>query len=144
MSEKNYVLNVKNKAGTIFTVRGDTYKEFVNNINEAIEGSVEIPVGMLEGNLLSANALSTVTSTLGAVSVEQPAGFAPVPPPTVAPVAAVGGNSQRQCLHGLMTKREGSGQYGPYKAYYCPTPKGTADQCKPIYIKPNDADWATF
>lgn len=148
MSEKNYVLNVKTKAGTIFTVRGDTYVELMTNINQAIEGGVEVPIGMLESSLFGTDAMSIVTSTLGATPIQQPVaaapGFAPVRPPATAPVAVTGGSASRQCIHGEMTKREGSGQWGPYKAYYCPTPKGTPDQCKPIYIKPNDADWATF
>lgn len=148
MSEKNYVLNVKTKAGTIFTVRGDTYQEFVSNVNAAIDASVEVPIGMLESSLVASGAVANIATALGGtpmpVADVAPAGFAPVPPPVAAPVAVAAGSAGRQCIHGPMTKREGTGQWGPYKAYYCPTPKGTPDQCKPIYIKPNDADWATF
>ncbi len=43
-----------------------------------------------------------------------------------------------------MTKRQGNGAKGPWKGYMCPTPKGTADQCDPVFIRRNDAEWNTF
>ena len=34
-----------------------------------------------------------------------------------------------------MTYREGVGKNGrPWKAYFCPTPKGTADQCPAVWL----------
>jgi hypothetical protein len=147
MSEKNYVLNVKTKAGTIFTVRGDTYQEFLTNVNTAVDAAVEVPIATLESALLVSSPVATVMNAVGGTVIDATptAQFAPVPPP-VTPSAfnPLTGSAVKQCVHGEMTKREGSGQWGPYKAYYCPTPKGTADQCKPVYVKPNDPEWATF
>lgn len=145
-SEKNYVLNVKTKAGTIFTVRGDTYQEFLTNVNASIDAAVEVPIAMLETALATPSAVTVVSNTLGATPVvqEQPQGFAPVPPPVAQSGGSVAGTAQRQCVHGTMTKREGSGQWGPYKAFYCPTPKDTPGQCKPVYLKANDPEWASF
>lgn len=159
MSEKNYVVNVKNKLGTIVTFRGDTAAELNTTIDQFIEYGLEFKVANVEAILLgmasapapAPSAVDLVQQTFGPMETTvtplppQPA-FAPVPPPTgggYAPAASAG-TSSKACLHGEMTKREGSGQWGPYKAYYCPTPKGTPDQCKPVYVKPNDPEWNTF
>ena len=39
------------------------------------------------------------------------------------------------CKHGNMTHRSGTGAKGPWKAWMCPAPKGTPDQCDPIWIR---------
>lgn len=38
-------------------------------------------------------------------------------------------NQGPACQHGPMVFREGVGAKGPWKAYFCPTPKGTPGQC---------------
>lgn len=45
------------------------------------------------------------------------------------------GTSGRTCKHGAMTYREGAGAKGPWKGYFCPTPKGTPDQCDAQFIR---------
>lgn len=152
--ESNYVVNVKTKVGTIITVRGNTADEFKTNINELIHGNLEDQVGALEELFLGTTpsqsnntAVNTVVNALGATVISEtpiPAApaFAPVAPPVSG--ALVAGTAARSCIHGNMTKREGVGPYGPYKAFMCPTPKGTPDQCKAIYLKANDPDYATF
>lgn len=42
-----------------------------------------------------------------------------------------------QCKHGDMVYREGFSQktQKPWKGHFCPTPKGTPDQCPPQFIK---------
>ena len=43
-----------------------------------------------------------------------------------------------QCQHGEKTFREGVGKTGkPYKAWFCPAPKGTPDQCPPEWVNDN-------
>ena len=39
------------------------------------------------------------------------------------------------CKHGNMTHRSGTGAKGPWRAWMCPAPKGTPDQCEPIWIR---------
>ena len=152
--ESNYVVNVKTKVGTIITVRGNDATEFENNINALIGNGVNNSIAAMEELFLGAqpsqpsnSGVNTVVAALnGTVISETPipaaAPFAPVAPP-VSNVVAVG-TASRACIHGNMTKREGEGPYGHYKAYMCPTPKGTPDQCKAIYLKANDPDYATF
>lgn len=152
--ESNYVVNVKTKVGTIITVRGTDATEFENNINALIGNGVNNSIAAMEELFLGmqpsqpSNArINTVVDALGGTVISEtpiPATpvFAPVAPPSATGVTA--GSASRTCIHGVMTKREGVGPYGPYKAYMCPTAKGTPDQCKAIYLKTNDPDYATF
>ena len=155
--ESNYVVNVKTKVGTIITVRGNDATEFEANINALIGNGVNNSIAAMEELFLgtqpsqpSNSGVNTVVAALGGTVVSEtpipvaaPAAvFAPVAPP--ASVGVVVGTASRSCIHGSMTKREGEGPYGHYKAFMCPTPKGTPDQCKAVYLKPNDPDYATF
>jgi hypothetical protein len=54
------------------------------------------------------------------------------------------GPEGKSCTHGIMTKRQGAGAKGPWKGYMCPTPKGTPDQCEPVFIRRNDPEWNNF
>ena len=155
--ESNYVVNVKTKVGTIITVRGNDATEFEANINALIGNGINNSIAAMEELFLgtqpsqpSNTGINTVVAALGGtvisetpIPVAAPAAvFAPVAPP--ASVGVVVGTASRSCIHGSMTKREGEGPYGHYKAFMCPTPKGTPDQCKAVYLKANDPDYATF
>jgi hypothetical protein len=153
--ESNYVVNVKTKVGTIITVRGNDATEFEANINALIGNGINNSIAAMEELFLgmqpsqpSNTGVNTVVAALGGTVISETPiptaqAFAPVAPPTSSAGVAVG-TSSRACIHGNMTKREGVGPYGPYKAFMCPTPKGTPDQCKAIYLKANDPDYATF
>jgi len=39
------------------------------------------------------------------------------------------------CKHGPMVARSGTGAKGPWSGHFCPTPKGTADQCPPQFAR---------
>lgn len=45
------------------------------------------------------------------------------------------GGQSKSCTHGEMTFRSGMGQKGPWKGFFCPTPKDTPGQCKPEFIR---------
>jgi len=148
MAEKNYVVNVKTKIGTIFTVRADTAEELNTNITEVINFSVNDSVAALEELFtgIVATPASPVDVVLAAVGGEvisstptTPA-FAPVPPPAVAPTAV----GARMCSHGPMIGRKGNGAKGEWKGLFCPTPKGTAGQCEPIWLNRSQSEWATI
>lgn len=150
MTEKNYVVNVKTKAGTIFTVRADTSAELINNIEGLALTNIDTYLGALEELILGVSvgtqspAVAAVTAIGGTVISETPVagGFAPVPPPAVQPVSA--GVGEKTCAHGVMVKRTGESQYGLWKAWMCPTPKGTPDQCKPVYAKKGSPEFTSF
>ena len=42
---------------------------------------------------------------------------------------------KKTCKHGEMTFRTGQSAKGAWKGYFCPSPKGTADQCEPQFIR---------
>lgn len=155
--ESNYVVNVKTKVGTIITVRGTDATEFEANINALIGNGINNSIAAMEELFLgmqpsqpSNTGVSAVVAALGGTVISEtpipvatpPAVFAPVAPPSG--VGAPLGTASRACIHGEMTKREGEGPYGHYKAFMCPTPKGTPDQCKAIYLKKTEPDYATF
>jgi len=143
MAEKNYVVNVKTKNNTIFTVRGDTAEELNSNITDVINFSVSDLVLALEELFLEVkppapSSVDIVANALGATVIEA-TNFAPVPPPVAtAPVSVAG---QRMCQHGPMVTRKGTGAKGEWKGYFCPTPKGTPDQCTPQWITKKDPEW---
>ena len=150
MAEKNYVVNVKTKIGTIFTVRADTAEELNTNILEVINFSVHESVAGLEELLTGivatpANPVDTVLAAIGGtvISTEShgvaPVAFAPVPPPSAAPTAV----GARMCNHGPMIGRKGNGAKGEWKGLFCPTPKGTAGQCDPIWLNRSMPEWTT-
>ena len=146
MTEKNYVVNVKTKAGTIVTVRGDSAEQLNSNITELINFAVNDSILALEELFVGPSAVDVVKSTLGATVVSTtplpPAsGFAPVPPPVSATPSVAG---QRVCSHGPMVTRKGSGAKGEWKGYFCPTPKGTADQYAPQWVTKKDPEWNTI
>lgn len=49
--------------------------------------------------------------------------------------AAPSGPPAPQCPHGEKVYREGNGAKGPWKAWFCPSPKGTPGQCKADFIR---------
>lgn len=148
MTEKNYVVNVKTSKGTIVTARGDSAEELINNINALVSEGASDAIATLEQVLTgtpsvppSYNAVDAVVASLGGTVVSETptSGFAPVPPPpsAVAPTAA----GQVACSHGAMIGRKGNGAKGEWKGYFCPTPKGTADQCPPQWLTKKDYAW---
>jgi hypothetical protein len=154
MAEKNYVLNVKTKNNTIFTVRADTASELKENITDVITNSLEDHVLALEELLLGVaptqtpsatpSAVDVVTEALGGTVVSEtpiPA-FAPVPPPPAQSTASQVG--ARMCQHGAMVGRKGNGAKGEWKGLFCPTPKGTAGQCDPVWLNRSMPEWSTI
>ena len=44
-------------------------------------------------------------------------------------------SADKQCRHGAMSFKSGTGAKGPWKGWFCPSPKGTPDQCQPVFIR---------
>lgn len=150
MTEKNYVVNVKTAKGTIVTARGDSAEELIENIEQLVKQGAAGVIATLEAVLTgtpsvspSNSAVDTVVASLGGTVVQETT-FAPVPPPAqaVAPASLVAGT--RSCSHGTMVTRKGSGAKGEWKGYFCPTPKGTPDQCTPQWVTKKDPEWNTI
>ena len=155
--ERNISFTVKTREGSLVTFRGDDVADFVARVSDATSSDSMIDaINMLESIIRNGSsavlttAAATVVNTLGGevISTPENPNFAPVAPPqAAAPVAAPAAvqAGQRMCAHGVMTKRTGTGQYGEWRGYFCPTPKGTPDQCSPVYLKKSQkAEWDAF
>ena len=132
----NFQVSSKLNDGRIFVVGADTFADFKTHLTdvlgpEGVEKVLGIMASSLEGVPSFEQAVSTVTASIpGATPVATST-------PSTAPVG-------RSCKHGPMTKRSGSSAKGPWKGYMCPTPKGTPDQCEPVFLKRNEPEWSTF
>lgn len=143
MAEKNYVVNVKTKLGTIITVRGDSAEELDSNIDSYIDRGISAKISILENDIIGGGAtapdpIAMVSQALGATVVEERPSFAPVPPPNTAVQPTVAGS--RVCVHGTMTGRKGQGAKGEWKGFFCPAPN-KQDQCTPQWLNRKDAEW---
>lgn len=84
----------------------------------------------------------------GAPAWGEPTPPAPfIPPAQSTPPPAFAAAAVPQCQHGPRTPRSGIKDNGPWKSWFCPTPKGTPGQCDPIFLgKPgmknyNPSEW---
>lgn len=131
----------------LLTVRGDSYDEFLQNaVCLGTVSGIGTLIAVLNGDVLPAaeqHLVQNVEQGLGGNVVQfppqAPSGYVP----QAAPVQQAAGD--RTCAHGLMVKRSGVGQKGEWRAWFCPTPKGTQDQCQPKFAdKRNPAEWNAF
>jgi hypothetical protein len=128
----------------LFTIRGDSADEFVKHLTEmALVPGISKLLHILDG----VQAVQAVAPQAVVVEQTTPTGipqqqtFAPVPPPSV---ASTTGTSAPTCSHGTKTAKKGNGAKGEWRAWMCPAPKGTADQCQPAWVTRGTADWANF
>lgn len=137
MTEANFSFTTKVNSD-LFTVRGNTIEEFKENLVASIVNEIGDHIKSLQealqGTISAASAIDTASKMLGAVAMGK---AEPSQAPTV--TAKQGGPV---CKHGPMTGRSGSGAKGPWKAWMCPSPKGTADQCEPQWVRRDTPDWA--
>lgn len=67
-----------------------------------------------------------------------PWGASSPPAPSPASTSPEGGYARTPaptCHHGTKVFKSGVGAKGPWAAYFCPSPKGTPDQCEPDWRK---------
>lgn len=57
------------------------------------------------------------------------------PAPQAAPQYSQPAQAGSACQHGAMVYREGNGAKGPWKGWFCPTPKNTPGQCSPQFLR---------
>lgn len=128
--------------GDLFTVRGDVYDEFLTNLTLASHvAGIKNLLDALDGKITEAQAIATIQAAMPATVVSAPTSFQPVAPPVIASTPPVG---EKQCAHGVMVKRTGSGAKGEWRAFFCPTPKDTPDQCQAQFAKRGTAEWDSF
>lgn len=152
----NFQVSSKLNDGRIFVIAGETFDEFKKNLNSAVgevdaDKVIDTMAASLVGNSVSSPFTAptpaptqTQYSDLDRANAAISAAFpgSSIVNPTPPGVASAPSGSE--CIHGPMTKREGSSDKGPWKAYMCPTPKGTPNQCKAIFLKRGTAEWNNF
>lgn len=83
----------------------------------------------LAGNVTKTQVLNDAP----AQAVQQQGGWSQ-PQQQAAPSFANPATAAPACQHGPMVYREGQSAKGPWKAYFCPTPKGTPGQCDAKFL----------
>ena len=136
MADNIMQVSSKLNDGRIFVIGGSDYAEFKKNLvdvlgTEGAESLLGVFAASIEGDQsVSMSAAISAASSIGTVVGSAPTEF--------------GGSSSRVCKHGEMTRRTGAGPKGPWKAFMCPSPKGTPDQCEPGWVRRNDPEWNSF
>lgn len=106
--------------GDMLNLRGDTVEDVEAIFDAVLANDSEFLVKAAEvGTIL--RSVSVVNEGLSVVQNDAPAASG-----EPAPVATL-----HVCQHGKRTRREGSGRKGPWVGWFCPRPKGSADQCDP-------------
>ena len=138
----NFQVSSKLPDGRIFVVASETYVGFCEALESAV--GIEESQDVLK---IMAQSLSGAPNN-GVQAVQNIAAAFPGAEAvhTAHPVSSQGnlGPSSKTCSHGVMTKRTGAGAKGPWKAYMCPSPKGTPDQCEPVWVRRHDSEWSAF
>jgi hypothetical protein len=115
-----FQLNIKNSAGTLLNFY--FYEVDEAEIKKVLE-TVANTTPEIQAVETLFNAQGVLREALGATPVEQSAAKS---------APASGGKA---CKHGEMTFRTGQSAKGPWKGYFCPSPKGTPDQCEPQFVR---------
>lgn len=113
-------LNFKTSQGTLVNIYLYSYDE--EEIRTALSAIANVTPEINAVETLY-NAQGTLKAALGASPVEQSRMQS-------SPV-----DGAKTCKHGEMKFRNGSSAKGPWKGYFCPSPKGTVDQCEPQFIR---------
>lgn len=145
----NFQVSSKLNDGRIFVIAAETYEEFKANLNSAVgevdaDKIIDTMAASLVGGPVSAPTQTNPYEALDAASARIQAAFPGSTIVNPTPPGVASAPSGRTCNHGTMTKREGASEKGPWKAYMCPTPKGTPDQCKAEFLKRGTPEWNNF
>ena len=140
--EPRHKLTVK-IVDSLRTIQGysmEEYKAARQELIDDLEGDLEaIQLAKAVGNAaplapFHEAAPKPVAATQAAPKAwEEPAAAAPFQSATVP-----------NCAHGPMTARSGTSAKGPWKAWMCPTAKGTPGQCAPNFLNRGTPEFNNF
>jgi hypothetical protein len=146
-TEANFSFTTKVN-GDLFTVRGDDLQQFAANL-EAVADNAQLVAETLT-KIQAIGAAAPLVNTAAPTPPPAPAPAAPAAPgwgaapAAAAPPAAFAAATVPSCQHGPRTPRSGASGKGPWKAWFCPTPKGTPGQCDAIWVDRKSAEWEAF
>jgi hypothetical protein len=111
-----------------FKLEGDLYNVKIKNHDEAeARKALEVFAAVLPEIMAvrtMINAQGVLKETLNATPIEHRN--------SPSPVSVTGGKT---CKHGEMKLRSGTNDKGTWNGYFCPSPKGTPDQCKTVFVR---------
>lgn len=117
----NFQISGKAPDGRIYVVGGDTWAEFSGNLQDVYGPQADRIIEdfnfLLDPSI--AEAAATAAGLRSVPAAPSRAASGSTPPAPGAP----------ECVHGARVFRTGTGSKGQWQAWFCPTPKGTADQC---------------
>lgn len=125
--------NFKLADGTLINVYADNAAEFDVLLNSLLNNVGQIHSVSAALANFTRSAAPSVTETIanelgGQVIASTPAPVAATPAPSA--------NNGYTCKHGAMIPRESKpGAAKPWRGYFCPSPKGTPDQCEPKFLR---------
>ena len=140
-AEPRHKLTVK-VVDSLRTIQGYSIEEY----REARQELIDELAGDLEAvQLAKAVGNAAPLAPFHEAAPSAPAPVAATPPPAQGfdanPFASA---TVPNCAHGPMTARSGSSAKGPWKAWMCPTPKGTPGQCAPNFLNRGTPEFNNF
>jgi hypothetical protein len=115
-------VNYKLADGTLINVYGDNEADLAAQLVSL--GNQAKLIADVSKAFGASQAVATVQATLGATVVSSD---------VATPSANI---PEGHCKHGALTWRESKpGAPKAWKGWFCPSPKGTADQCAPKFVK---------
>lgn len=132
--------------GELRTIQGYTHEEYAYARAELIDdlqNDVELVV------LAHAAANAAPLTGAAAATSRPPVTAAPPPVAAAPPSPAFTQATHPSCKHGPRKARVDNYKSGPragqpYRAWFCPSPKDTPDQCKPIFLESGTPEWEAF
>jgi hypothetical protein len=122
-----FQVNFKLADGTLINVYAATAAELEGSLT-TIQDTASL-IAAVSGSLGNAGAISHLAA-LGATPVAAPAYTAPAAPSDLRVLP------DGHCKHGQLTWRESKpGAPKAWKGWFCPSPKGTPDQCEPKFVR---------
>lgn len=132
-------VNFKTPRGTLLNVYGKD--ELSLDMGLAILEDRVARLIELEALLAGASNAAPLVNTAAPTASAPPGALADNPWPSAPPAFAAAASAAPNCAHGPRTGRSGTGAKGPWKAWFCSTPKGTPDQCEAIFLNRNTPEW---
>lgn len=123
-------VNFKLADGTLINLYANSAAELEANLQSISDLAQTIL--QTGGVFTNGSNVAYAVKSLGATVIDEPV-WAPSTPPAAPAISG----SEPACKHGPMTLRTGvSEKTGkPWKGYFCPTQKGTPDQCEAKFVR---------
>lgn len=117
----NFQISGKAADGRIYVIGGENFAEFCANLQDIYGPGADRVIE--DFNFLLDPSIAEAAATAAGLRTAAPA---PSPAPSAGAPSAPGAP---ECAHGARVFRTGTGAKGQWQAWFCPTPKGTPNQC---------------